>query len=67
VPTPLRSASRYVLRRALRERFPSYECCTMRPRSFQAKIDTVRLAMNALSSLVVARALLRFFRKRTAA
>jgi hypothetical protein len=39
----------------------------MRPRSFQAKIDAVRLAMNALSSLVVARALLRFFRKRTAA
>ena len=39
----------------------------MRPQSFQAKINTVRVAMNALSSLVVAGALLRFLRKRTAA
>ena len=53
--------------RALRERFPSAEDCTMRPQSFQAKINTVRVAMNALSSLVVAGALLRFLRKRTAA
>ena len=53
--------------RALRERFPSDEDCTMRPQSYQASVNKVRIAMNALSSLVVAGALLRFFRKRRAA
>jgi hypothetical protein len=53
--------------RAFRERFPSDEDCTVRPRSFPERIITVRIAMHALSSLVVAGALLLFVRKRTAA